>query len=48
MDKILIVKDNLTRSIYEKDAKKWATRGYKRVEDPAKAPAKAKPRAKAE
>ena len=32
MEKIKIVKNNLTRSIYEKDAQKWATRGYKRVE----------------
>jgi hypothetical protein len=32
MEKIKIVKNNLVRSIYEKDAQKWATRGYKRVE----------------
>lgn len=44
MDKIKIVKDGTTRSIYEKDAQKWADRGYKRVEATAK-PAKAKAKA---
>ena len=41
MEKIKIVKNNLVRSIYEKDAQKWATRGYKRVEAATKPAAKA-------
>ena len=46
MDKIWISKDSLTRSIPEKDAQKWASRGYKRVESASKpAKAKAKPSA---
>ena len=44
MEKILIVKEGITRSINEKDAQKWAARGYKRVEAEAK-PVKAKAKA---
>lgn len=44
MEKIKIVKDGIIRSINEKDAQKWAVRGYKRVDGVAKATA---PKAKA-
>ena len=44
MDKIKIVKEGIIRSIYEKDAQKWADRGYKRVEA-EKTPVKAKAKA---
>jgi hypothetical protein len=45
MDKIKIVKNGITRSIFEKDSAKWGTRGYKRVESVAGGKTKAKAKA---
>ena len=51
MEKIKIVKNGITRSIFEKDSAKWGKRGYRKVADKAidDKPAKARAaKAKAE
>ena len=48
MDKIKIVKNGITRSVPEKDSRKWSERGYKRADASEVKAVKAKPKAKAD